>query len=279
MSTIFLIFQQDLRFAQSGADAHKSSFIGTDQRVKVDPSGQIREGVGIGGLTALNKLLNLVAVGELQRTGQLTVNRMLHNDILHNAAVVNQNTQLCFHTGGIVAAGDLPHKSYWRMLDHIAARRGGNFLASCPQQGDVAHNDLTADGKTAGQSGGADGLLRIFQRGKDHVTTLFCLHINFLLWCLDKSIAQKAGKEKRESRFPLRKTHGKETVWEYRPVILSEKQPLVFPKVGRYNVINENKRFVIEIRRHRMKNISVNAVTNLYTIVEKLAEAGKVVKP
>ena len=62
------------------------------------------------------------------------------------------------------------------MLDDIAPGRGGDIRPRGPQQGDIAHDDLPADGKTGGQRSGADGLGGFPQNIFDCLTAFFRAH-------------------------------------------------------------------------------------------------------
>ena len=125
--------------------------------MKVNPFREIGKGTGVGLGAAAEKFGHLMAVGELKGAGELTVDRVLDGDVQHGAALVHHGVELSFHSGGVVAAGHLPHQARRRGQDHIAPGCGGDLRSGGPEQGDVSHDDLTADGELGGQSGGADG--------------------------------------------------------------------------------------------------------------------------
>ena len=56
---------------------------------------------------------------------------------------------------GIVLDGPLPHQTSRLSQDHVAPGRSGDVCSSRPQQGNIPHDDLSADGELPGQGGGA----------------------------------------------------------------------------------------------------------------------------
>ena len=101
---------------------------------------------------------------------------MLHNDVQHRAALVHHGVQLRFHTGGIVLDSHLPHQARRLPQDHIPPGRGGDLRPRRPQQGDIPHDDLPADGKSGRQGRGADGLFGILQKLSDGLPPFLCAH-------------------------------------------------------------------------------------------------------
>ena len=57
----------------------------------MDPLRQFRQRAGVGLRTAGEELPHIIAVGELQRAGQLPVNGVVHNDIQYRAALVHHS--------------------------------------------------------------------------------------------------------------------------------------------------------------------------------------------
>ena len=75
--------------------------------MEMDPLRQFRQRAGVGLRTAGEELPHIIAVGELQRAGQLPVNGVVHNDIQYRAALVHHSVQLLSHPSGIVLDGPI----------------------------------------------------------------------------------------------------------------------------------------------------------------------------
>ena len=103
-----------------------------------------------------DELPHIVPAGQVQAARQLSVDRMLHNDVQYGASVVHYDLQLFFHIRPLVAAGHLPPQPLPASLDHIAPGGCVNSGAAGPQQGDVAHDQLAAHAEPSRQRRSAD---------------------------------------------------------------------------------------------------------------------------
>ena len=134
-------------------------------------------GQGGGPLHAGHELLHVQAAAQVQRGGQLAIDRVVHDDVHNGAAAVHHGVELVPGAGAVVAAGHLAQKARLPGVgDHIAPGGGGDGLARGPQQGHVPHDDLAADAQLLGQGGGADGLMGFVEPGADPAPALFGGH-------------------------------------------------------------------------------------------------------
>ena len=125
--------------------------------MQVKPLGELGEGDGLRLAAALNKLGYLVAVGDVDGGGELAVDRVLHDDVQHGAALVHHGVELLLHLVGAVPAGKGTRNRAVCLGEEVTPGRGGNFQPSGPEQGHISHNDLPADRQLLGQGGGTDG--------------------------------------------------------------------------------------------------------------------------
>jgi len=144
--------------------------------VEVDAAGQVGEGAGVGSGAAGEELLDLIAAGELEQACELAVDRMLHDDVQHGAALVHHGVELGLHIGAVMTAGHLAQKAGGGRLDDIAPGGSGDLRTGGPEQGHVAHDHLTADAELLGQRPGADGLRSLLEKIQDRLPALVCLH-------------------------------------------------------------------------------------------------------
>ena len=79
--------------------------------MEMNPLCQIRQGTGIRLGAAVQELLHIVPAGELQWAGELSIDRMIHDDVQYSAAVVHHGVELRLYAGGTVAADNLTQKA------------------------------------------------------------------------------------------------------------------------------------------------------------------------
>lgn len=127
-------------------------------------------------LGTLDKLLYIIAVVQLKRTGELAVDRVLHDDIEHRAAVVYQQIELLLHLLPRVHTGYCFTKSLWSTLQQISAGCSENLMATGSQQRDISDDDLAADTHLGCQMGGGERCLCGLKTGKNLAAPLFCVH-------------------------------------------------------------------------------------------------------
>ena len=129
-----------------------SLFIRTDDRVKMDPAGQITERRGVALRYLGDKSIDVVAGGDIELSHELPVYGVFDDDIPDLTPVVDQNTKFFFHILRSVPAGDPSDDPVTDPCQDIAPRRRGDIRARCPKKRDVPHDDLTADPEHARKS-------------------------------------------------------------------------------------------------------------------------------
>jgi len=77
---------------------------------------------------------------------------------------------------GIVLDGHLPHQTSRLSQDHVAPGRSGDVCSSRPQQGNIPHDDLSADGELSRQGRCADRLLCPLQKLPNGLPPFFRAH-------------------------------------------------------------------------------------------------------
>ena len=78
-----LSLQQNAHFRQRRPGPRISGLVRAGERVQVDALRQIGQGLGVGLKAAAQELADLVAVGQLKRAGELSVDGVLHDHIQH----------------------------------------------------------------------------------------------------------------------------------------------------------------------------------------------------
>ena len=73
-----------------------------------------------------------------------------HDHIHYSAALVHHGVEFCLHTVGAVLHCHPADQAGGRGQNHVAPGGGGDVGSRRPQQSDVPHDDLPADGKAAG---------------------------------------------------------------------------------------------------------------------------------
>lgn len=126
-------------------------------RMKVKSLCELGEGDRLRLAAAVDELGNFIPVGDMKRGGELAVDRVLHDDVQHGAALIHNGVELLLHLVGTVAAGKGTHNGAVRLWKQVSPGSGGDLQSSGPEQGHVSHNDLPADRQLLGQGGGADG--------------------------------------------------------------------------------------------------------------------------
>ena len=134
-----------------------SLFIRTDDRVKMDPAGQITERRGVALRYLGDKSIDVVAGGDIELSHELPVYGVFDDDIPDLTPVVDQNTKFFFHILRSVPAGDPADQSGARPRHYISAWRRRDLGPGGPQQRDIAHNDLPAHAENFRKSSGGDG--------------------------------------------------------------------------------------------------------------------------
>ena len=146
--------------------------------MEVDAAGQVAEGPGGAGTGAVEELLHVIAGGELELTYQLAVDRMLHHHVQHGAAVIHADLELPLHLLGGVADGHGVEFPRILPIQKIAPGRGGDGFAPRPKEGNVPHNDLSADSVLFGQRSGAHRAVFVPEPGQDRTSPLLGVHVS-----------------------------------------------------------------------------------------------------
>ena len=154
---------QDAHGAEPFLHAQESVFVRAEKGVAVKPVGQ--EGERTGGFfqSRDNIFLNVVPAGKIQLSDELSVDRMFHDDILHGASFVHDGAELRPGGGSFVPAGDPAHKAAGGPCKTVSAGGRCDLMAGSPEQGNIAHDDLTAHGEIRRERGGTQRLVCLFQ--------------------------------------------------------------------------------------------------------------------
>ena len=161
---------EPLLYAQVGV------FVRAEKGVAVEPVGQKGEGTGGFFEGGDDIFLDVMAAGKIQLSDELPVDGMLHDHILHGAAFVNDSAELRPGGGSFVPAGDPAHQTAGGPCETVSAGGRCDLMAGSPEQGNIAHDDLTAHGEIRRERGGAQGLVRLFQFCQNGVSSLFGVH-------------------------------------------------------------------------------------------------------
>ena len=144
--------------------------------VQVDAIGQGGQGCRLLPGDEVYELGGVIAAGNLQRAGDLAVDRVLHNHVQYGTALIHDGVELSLHLHGRVPAGDGVLLSGDRGGKHVPSGCGGNVHTARPQQSHIAHNDLPADPKLFGQRGGTDGAAGLLQPPGHAASSFLCVH-------------------------------------------------------------------------------------------------------
>ena len=132
-------------------------------------------GQGGGPVHALHELIHVQTAGQVQGSGKLPVDRVLHDDVHHGTAAVHHGVELVPCLLGRVYTGDAAQQAIL-CGDHIAPCGGGDLLTGGTQQGDIPHNDLTADAQLLRKGRGADRRLGCGKQPGDLLAALRSSH-------------------------------------------------------------------------------------------------------
>ncbi len=117
--------------------------------MEVDAAGQRRQQGCVRGVYLREKVLNIGARLEHERSSQFTVNGMLHDDVQNLHTVIHQNLQLFSRALRCMPAGQngtMP--PFCRRRQVIASWRSFDLLPTGAQDGYVLHQTLPADMKS-----------------------------------------------------------------------------------------------------------------------------------
>ena len=112
----------------------------------------------------LDKMVHVVPAGEIEVAAQLTVKRVFHGHIHHDAALVHHGIQLLPHlVCGAVDTGEDARIAPRRRVELIAPGRCIDLRPRRPQQGHVTHHDLPRDPQFPGQYTGTQRCIGLRQ--------------------------------------------------------------------------------------------------------------------
>ena len=100
--------------------------------VQMHAAGEL--GQGGGPVHALHELIHVQTAGQVQGSGKLPVDRVLHDDVHHGTAAVHHGVELVPCLPGRVRTGDAAQQAIL-CGDHIAPCGGGDLLTGGTQQG------------------------------------------------------------------------------------------------------------------------------------------------
>ena len=126
--------------------------------MQMNSAGELAERGDLALSELFHELRNVIAAGQLELTGELTVNGVLDRDVYHGAAVIDHDVELLFRVVKAVYAGEGIYLARGGFKD-IAAGRRGYLLSRGPEQGDIADDYLAAHRETRSEARGADGVL------------------------------------------------------------------------------------------------------------------------
>lgn len=180
VSVIFPIQHAECR--ETLGHAPEGGLVGAEECVEVDAACQQGERLCV--FSAVDEFIYIVAACELQKSGELSVERMLDDDILYGAAFINHGIELCLHFCSIMAAGDAAAELICGLLSghQIAAGRRGDIVSGGPEQSDIAHNDLSAHREATSERSGAERPLAFCKQVQDILSSLFCFHGSSFPW-------------------------------------------------------------------------------------------------
>ena len=112
----------------------------------MNAAGQKRERQRLARAAARKKFVHFVASGELQLAAEFAVEGMLDHHIRNRAALIDRNVEFFPHGRRIVAAGNglLKEGHFQRRCEQIAAGGRNDVVSRSAEQGDIAHDALTA---------------------------------------------------------------------------------------------------------------------------------------
>jgi CRP/FNR family transcriptional regulator, cyclic AMP receptor protein len=133
--------QQDPEIAELAASTLEPGRVGSPQRVHVHAAGQRRQELDLARADLVHERGHLVAPANLKVAPQLSVRRVLDDDVGHGDAGIHEGGQLGLDLISAVAHGDdLAESGGRRFLKHISARRRHYLVPLCPQ-----HRHVLAD--------------------------------------------------------------------------------------------------------------------------------------
>ena len=120
----------------------------------MDSSCQIGERRCVALLDFMHELLHIVAGRNVERTGELSVNGVLHDHIPHQAAVIDHDLQFPAHIFCAMATRDLIDDPFTFSCEYISSGGCCDVCAGSAQKRDVTDNDLAAHSKPSGEPAG-----------------------------------------------------------------------------------------------------------------------------
>lgn len=144
--------------------------------MKMDPFSKVGQGDCLRLAASRNELGHIIPAGDMERSGELTIYRVLHDHIQNSAALVHNSIELHLHLVGPVTARKGYQKVGVGSGEQIPPGGGGNLKPTGPQKGHIPHDNLTADRQFLGKGGGADGGGGLFQPPGDFGSSLLGVH-------------------------------------------------------------------------------------------------------
>ena len=145
--------------------------------MRVNAFCEMREGKCIRTFDTRNKQFHIKTGRDAKFADQFSVNGVIHNYIEDRTAAVHDGVQLFCHIGRIFMPTDnMMNDAGVFLLDQITARGCNNGKTARAKDGDIVHNDLTADGEMAGQRGGTDRTIFREKKGIEGLSAFCCIH-------------------------------------------------------------------------------------------------------
>ena len=124
-----VIFEDEAPASQLLQHSVIGLFVRADDRVQMDPSGQVAERRGVAAKYLGNEFIDVVTGGNIELSHELPVYGVLNNDVFYQASVVDEDPEFFRHILRSVTAGDPADDSVARLCQDIAPGRRGYICA------------------------------------------------------------------------------------------------------------------------------------------------------